>query len=68
MVGLRDSPLRDIRLENVDVQARTPFVIRNALGVQFKNVRLNGKEVEPPQEAMIPSVKEKAAAAGAGGD
>jgi len=67
LVGLSESPLRDIRLEDVDLQARNPFVIRNAQGVEFKNVKINGKEIEPPQEAMTPPEKEKAAPAGAGG-
>ncbi len=67
LVGLAESPLRDIRLEDVDLQARNPFVIRNAQGVEFKNVKINGKEIEPPQEAMTPPEKEKAAPAGAGG-
>ena len=65
-VGLSGSPLRDICLENVDLQARNPFVIRNAVGVRFNNVKINGKEIEPPQEAMTPAQKEKVAPAGAG--
>jgi polygalacturonase len=67
MVGLAGSPLRDIRLENVEVQARNPFVIRHALGIQFKNVKVNGKLVDPPLEAMTPEEKEKVAARAAGG-
>jgi polygalacturonase len=66
MVGLSDSPLRDIRLENVEVQARAPLVIRHAVELQFKNVKVNGKVVEPPVEAMTPADKEKIATRGAG--
>lgn len=50
LVGLPRSPLRDIVLENVNIEAKGGFTIRNALGLQFKNVKLNGKAVEPPQE------------------
>jgi len=50
LVGLAQSPLRGITLENVDIEAKGGFTIRNALGIQFKNVKLNGKTIEPPQE------------------
>ena len=50
LVGLAQSPLRDITLENVDIEAKIGFAIRNAVGTQFKNVKLNGKTIEPPQE------------------
>ena len=52
LTGLAQSPLRDITLENIDIQAKGGFIIRNALGLQFKNVNLNGKPVSPPQETM----------------
>ena len=66
LVGLAESPLQDIRLENVDLEARNAFVIRNAHGLQFKNVKINGKPIEPPQEAMNPA-KDRVASGGAGG-
>jgi polygalacturonase len=50
LVGLAQSPLRDITLENVDIEAKSGFAIRNAVGTQFKNVKLNGKTIEPPRE------------------
>ncbi|HEY6225771.1 MAG TPA: glycoside hydrolase family 28 protein [Verrucomicrobiae bacterium] len=50
LTGLAQSPLRDIVLENVDIEAKGGFTIRNALGLQFKNVELNGKPVTAPQE------------------
>jgi polygalacturonase len=68
IVGLPQSPLRDIKLENVDVQADRAFTIRNASGVQFKNVKVNGKLVDPPLEAMTPEDKEKLTVRGAGGN
>jgi polygalacturonase len=64
LVGLADSPLRDVHLENVDVQARSAFIIRNAHGLQFKNVKVNGKSIETPQEAMNPA--ERVGSSGAG--
>jgi exo-poly-alpha-galacturonosidase len=48
LTGLPQSPLRDITLENVDIEAKGGFTIRNALGLQFKNVTLNGKPVPSP--------------------
>ena len=41
-----------ITLENVDIEAKSGFTIRHALGLQFHNVRLNGKPFSPPQETM----------------
>jgi hypothetical protein len=52
LTGLAQSPLREITLENVDIEAKSGFTIRNALGLQFKNVNVNGKPVLPPQETM----------------
>jgi polygalacturonase len=52
LTGLAQSPLRDITLENVNIEAKGGFTVRNALGIQFKNVNLNGKPVAPPQETM----------------
>jgi polygalacturonase len=52
LTGLPQSPLRDITLENVSIEAKAGFTIRNALGTQFKNVTVNGKPVSPPQETL----------------
>lgn len=50
LTGLAQSPLRDITLENIDIQAKGGFTIRNALGLQFKNVKVNGNTVPSPEE------------------
>jgi polygalacturonase len=50
LTGLAQSPLRDITLENIDIQAKGGFTIRNALGLQFKNVKINGNAVPSPEE------------------
>jgi hypothetical protein len=52
LTGLAQSPLRDITLENINIEAKGGFTIRNALGLQFKNVNVNGKPVSPPQETL----------------
>jgi polygalacturonase len=57
LIGLPQSPLRGITLENVELEAKTPFTIRNAVGLQFKNVKINGKTVLPPQETMTGSTE-----------
>ncbi len=53
LVGLPASPLRDLALENVSIQAKTGFTIRNARGLRFENVTLNGLPVSAPREAVI---------------
>jgi polygalacturonase len=50
LVGLAQSPLREITLENIDIEAKGGFTIRNALGIQFKNVKFNGKTIASPEE------------------
>jgi polygalacturonase len=52
LVGLAESPLRGVTLENVDIQAEAEngFVIRNATGLHFTNVKINGKTVPNPGE------------------
>ena len=57
LVGLPQSPLRGITLENIELDAKTPFTIRNAVGLQFKNVKVNGKAVDPPQETRAGSAE-----------
>ena len=48
LIGLTESPLQNITLENIDVQAGDGLVIRNARGLRFLNVKVNGKSVAPP--------------------
>jgi hypothetical protein len=43
IAGLPETPLKNLRLENVTIEARKDFVIENTLGLQFENVKLNGK-------------------------
>jgi len=50
LVGLPDSPLRDLALENVSIEAKTGFTIRNAQGLRFENVKVNGVPVSAPRE------------------
>jgi hypothetical protein len=52
LIGLAESPLRGVTLENVDIQAEAEngFVIRNAMGLHFTNVKINGKAVQTPAE------------------
>jgi exo-poly-alpha-galacturonosidase len=48
IVGLPDSPLRDLSLENVDIQAHSGFSVSHALGLRFENVKVNGKTIPAP--------------------
>lgn len=53
LAGLPASPLRDLTLENVDIQARNSFTIRNVTGLRFNNVKVNGRMIEPPAEGSV---------------
>ena len=53
LVGLPDSPLRDLTLENVNIEAKSGFTIRNARGLHFENVQINGKPVSAPDSPVI---------------
>jgi hypothetical protein len=48
LVGLAESPLRDLKLENVSITAQQGFIMENVPGLRFENVILNGKVVKPP--------------------
>ena len=52
LVGLSESPLRDITLENVDIRAEKAFTIRNTLGLKFNNVKVNGKTIPTPADSL----------------
>lgn len=46
IVGLAEAPLRNLKLEDVTIDAKRGFVIENTVGLQFDNVVLNGKELK----------------------
>lgn len=62
LVGLPESPLRDITLENIDLQARSGFTIRHAVGLHFHNVTLNGEPISAPAGSLIPETGGKPSA------
>jgi hypothetical protein len=47
IVGLPESPVENILLENVEITAPSGLIIRNAKGVRLKNVKINAKNGEP---------------------
>jgi polygalacturonase len=53
LVGLPDSPLRDLTLENVNIEAKSGFTIRNARGLHFQNVQVNDRPVSAPDDSAI---------------
>jgi polygalacturonase len=61
LVGLPESPLRGIRLENVEIQANSGFTIRHARGLRFENVKINGKPVPAPADNIIGETRDKPA-------
>ena len=52
LVGLPQSPLRELTLENVEIQANNGFTIRNTFGLHFENVKINGKLVPKPHDGI----------------
>jgi polygalacturonase len=52
LIGLPQSPLRDLTLENVEIEANNGFTIRNTSGLHFENVKINGKLVPTPREGI----------------
>lgn len=46
IAGLTETPLLNLRLENVNIEARKGFVIENTVGLRFENVKLNGKALK----------------------
>ena len=52
LAGLPQSPLRDLRLENVSIEAADGFSIQNATGLRFTNVNLNGEPVPSPSDSL----------------
>jgi exo-poly-alpha-galacturonosidase len=45
IIGLAESPIQNLRLENVSVEARQGFTVRHTKGLEFENVRVNGEEL-----------------------
>jgi hypothetical protein len=43
IIGLTESPIKNLRLENVRIEARQGFTIRHTKGLQFVDVKLNGE-------------------------
>ena len=52
LVGLAESPLKNITLENVDIRAEKQFTVRNTTGLKFNNVKLNGKTIPTPADTL----------------
>lgn len=50
LIGLPASPLRNLTLENVGIQARSGFTIRHVRDIRFNNVKVNGQLIEPPPD------------------
>lgn len=47
IVGLPESCVTNVVLENVQITAKTGLTVANAVGVQFKNVRIQAEKGEP---------------------
>jgi polygalacturonase len=47
IIGLPESPVLDVILENVHISAATGLTIRNAKGVQLKNTQVSAREGQP---------------------
>jgi len=47
LAGLPESPLRNLKLENVSIEAQRGFAIQHTRDLQFENVTVNGELVKP---------------------
>lgn len=47
IMGLPESPISDVFLENVEIRAATGMTIRNARNIRFKNVRVTAADGRP---------------------
>jgi hypothetical protein len=59
LVGLAESPLRGLTLQNVDIQAHFGFTVKHALGLRFDNVKVNGEAVSTPSDSVSSDVRGK---------
>jgi len=41
-----------LTLENVEIEAGSGFTVRNTHGLRFENVKVNGKAVSTPADAV----------------
>jgi hypothetical protein len=55
LAGLPQSPLRDLHLENVSIEADDGFSVQNAVSMRFTNVRLNGELIPSPSDSVTPT-------------
>lgn len=46
IAGLAETPLRNLRLENVIIEAKKGFAIEHTVGLEFENVKLNGQSLK----------------------
>lgn len=59
LVGLPESPLRSLTLQNIDIEAHSGFTVNHALGLRFENVKVNGKPVPTPPDSYSHDSKAK---------
>jgi polygalacturonase len=51
LVGLPQSPLQNLHLENIEMQAEQGFTVENVKNLRFVNVTLNGERLATPDDA-----------------
>lgn len=65
LTGIAESPLRDIVLQNVEIEAASGFTLSNVQGLRFENVKLNGKAIEAPAGGVAGGLRGKRVGRGA---
>ena len=54
VVGLPESPIQDLKLENIEIQnAEKGFTMRNIRGLVCENVIVNGKHFDVPDDLKL---------------
>jgi len=61
LIGLTTSPLCDLTLENVNIEAKSGFTSATPAGLRFENVKLNGVPVSAPRDTVVGQIRSRVA-------
>ena len=62
LIGLPSSPLRDVTLHDIEIEARSGFTANHTVGLRFDNVKVNGEIVPTPSNTVRQEPKDKPSA------
>jgi polygalacturonase len=53
VIGLADSPIKNLKLENLEISSDKGFTMRNIRGLVCDNVMVNGKQFDVPEDLKL---------------